>query len=273
MELKVNQIQEISPVTFNFEDLKKELTEKSKYYSTAVYTEDTITEAKQDRANLNKLVKAVNNEKIRIKNEVMKPYLPFEEQCKELIEIVNAAVENIDVQIKNFEEKKKDAKIQKITEYFMQNIGLYDGLIEFDTIYNDRWANVTYDMKTIQQEIDHIFAKAKNDLMTIDNIVQNEETNKQVTDFYFKNIDKPDCLGLTLNEAKRIEVAKVRVNELKKQEDQKANVTTNKQTIIPETEKAKMQLYELRFKVAVTKEQVQLLKKFFINNNIKFERL
>lgn len=274
MELKVSEVQAIAPITFNFEDLKRELTERSKQYATAVYTEDNIAEAKQHRANLNKLVKAVNDEKIRIKNEVMKPYLPFEEQCKELMEIVKNAVENIDEQIKNFEDKRKQEKIQQVMQYFFDHIGIYDGLISFDIIYNDKWENVTYEMKTIQQEIDHIIAKTKNDLMVINNNVINEETNKQVTDFYFKNIDKPDCLGLALNEAKTIEATKSRISEMKKQEEEKKAATgTVKQTIIPENEQKKIQLYELRFKVAVTKEQMSILKDFFVSNNIKFERI
>ncbi len=273
MELKISEIQELAPIQFNFEELKKELTEKSKKYATAVYTEETITDAKQHRANLNKLKKAVNDEKIRIKNEIMKPYLPFENQCKELMEIVENAVDNIDSQIKKYEEQKKDEKIQKVTQYFYEHIGIYDGLIKFDTIYNDRWGNVTYEMKTIQNEIDHIFAKAKNDLMTINSIVQNEETNKQVTDFYFKHINESDCLGMSLNEAKSIEATKSRIAEMKKQEAQKSNVATTKQTIIPEQEQVKEQLYELRFKVTLTKSQMFLLKDFFMNNNIKFEKI
>lgn len=276
MELKVSEVQAIAPITFNFEDLKTELTEKSKKYATAVYTEDNIAEAKQHRANLNKLVKAVNDEKIRVKNEIMKPYLPFEEQCKELMEIVKNAVENIDGQIKNFEDKRKQEKIQQVIQYFFEHVGIYDGLINFDIIYNDKWENVTYEMKNIQQEIDHIIAKAKTDLMVINNNVINEETNKQVTDFYFKNIDKDDCLGLALNEAKTIEATKSRIAEMKKQEEEKKAVTEPaKQTIIPESEqsKEKIQLYELRFKVAVTKEQMSMLKEFFVSNNIKFERM
>ena len=276
MELKISEVQELAPITFNFEELKQELVEKSKKYATAVYTEDTIAEAKKDRASLNKLVKAVNDEKIRIKNEVMKPYEPFEKQIKELMEIVQDAVNNIDGQVKTFEQKKKDEKLQVITDYFIKNVAIYEGLIDFDLIFNERWLNVTYDIDAIFKEIDHIFAKTKNDLMTINNIVQNEETNKQVTDFYFKNINKADCLGLALNEAKAIEATKSRINEMKKQEEEKKVVTgTAKQTIIPESEQQeKLVLYSLKFEVVeVTKEQAMLLKEFFINNNIKYRKL
>lgn len=272
MELKINEIQTIAPVTFNFEELKKELIEKSEHYKTAVYTEETIPVAKQDRANLNKLVKAVNDEKIRVRNKVLEPYMEFEMQCKELMEIVKNASENIDIQIKNFEQKKKDEKLQVIVNYFMEHIGIYKDLINFDLIFCDKWLNVTYDINTIFKEIDHIFSKAKNDLMTIDNIVQNEETNKQVTDFYFKHIDQSDCLGLSLNEAKRIEAAKARLEEVKKQQEK---TEQTKQTIITQKkeDKPEEKVYELSFKTYLTKEQMLKLKEFFINNNIKYEKI
>lgn len=185
MELKISEIQSIVPVTFNFEELKKELIEKSEHYKTAVYTEETITVAKQDRANLNKLVKAINDEKIKVKNKILEPYMEFETQCKELMEIVKNASENIDTQIKDFEEKKKNEKLEIIINYFSEKVGIYKDLISFDLIFNERWLNVTYDLKQVQADIDHIIAKTKTDLMTIDNIVKNEETNAQARDFYF----------------------------------------------------------------------------------------
>ena len=204
MELKISDIQEIQPVSFNFEELKNELIEKSEHYKTAVYTEETIAVAKQDRANLNKLVKAVNDEKIRVKNKILEPYTKFETQCKELMEIVKDATENIDKQIKDFEQKKRDEKLNVITSYFAEKVGIYKDLINFDLIFNERWLNVTYEMKQVQSDIDHVIAKTQNDLMTIDAIVRNEETNSQVRDFYFRNINNPSVLGASLEEAKLV---------------------------------------------------------------------
>lgn len=269
MELKINEIQSIAPVTFNFEELKKELIEKSEHYKTAVYTEETITVAKQDRANLNKLVKAVNDEKIRVKNEIMKPYVLFEAQCKELMEIVKSATENIDSQIKEFEQKKKDEKLQLIMQYFEEKVGPYIGLINFDLIFNERWLNVTYELKQVQADIDHVIAKTKNDLMTIDSIVKNEETNAQVRDFYFRNINNPSVLGASLEEAKRIEATKSRLTEMKKQQEE---VEKTKQIIIPKQEQP-AKVYELCFRTYMTKEQMLKLKEFFVNNNIKYEKI
>ncbi len=271
MELKVSEIQQIQPVNFNFEELKKELIEKSKYYKTIVYTDENISIAKQDRTNLHKLVNAINDEKIRIKKEIMKPYLPFEVQCKELMEIVKDATENIDMQIKDFEQKKKDEKLLEITNYFGEKVGIYKDLINFDLIFNERWLNITYDMKQIQEDIDHIIAKTKNDLMTIDSIVKNEETNAQTRDFYFRNINNPSVLGESLNEAKRIEAIKSNLAEMKKQQEEAEKA---KQTIIPKQEQQETEkIYELCFKTYLTKEQMFKLKEFFVENNIKYEKI
>lgn len=272
MELKINEIQSIAPVTFNFEELKKELIEKSEHYKTAVYTEETITVAKQDRANLNKLVKAVNDEKIKVKNKILEPYMEFENQCKELMEIVKSATENIDTQIKDFEQKKKDEKLQVIMKYFEEKVGPYFGLINFDLIFNERWLNVTYEMKQVQADIDHVIAKTQNDMMTIDSIVKNEETNSQVRDFYFRNINNPSVLGESLNEAKRIEATKTKIAEMKKQQEE--TVEKTKQTIIPKKEQVTDEkIYKLEFRTYLTKEQMFKLKEFFTENNIKYEKI
>lgn len=65
MELKVNEVSIPEKIEFNYEQLKAELTEKVSLYETMVYTDDQIKQAKADKANLNKLKKALNDERIR----------------------------------------------------------------------------------------------------------------------------------------------------------------------------------------------------------------
>ena len=103
MELKVEEIKALAPIQFNYEDIKKWITEKAKEYKSMVYTEETITNAKSDRATLNKVAKALNDEKIRIKKEVLKPFEDFESKCKELQGIITDASNSIDIQVKAFE--------------------------------------------------------------------------------------------------------------------------------------------------------------------------
>ena len=71
MELKINQIAIPERPSFNYEELKQEIAKKSEVYASLVYNENEIKAAKADRSNLNKLKKALNDERIRREKEYM----------------------------------------------------------------------------------------------------------------------------------------------------------------------------------------------------------
>ena len=87
-----------------FSELKALLTDLCKKYKELVVTEDAITEAKVDRAYLNKRKKFINDERIRI--EKMTIGL-LKQQSKELMAVIDEAIENIDSQVKTYENKAK----------------------------------------------------------------------------------------------------------------------------------------------------------------------
>ena len=87
-ELKV-QAPQNAPVIWNYDELKVNLTTALADYQNRVYTEDTIAEAKEDSAKLNKLKKAISDERISRKKEYMKPFETFEDQAKELCELID----------------------------------------------------------------------------------------------------------------------------------------------------------------------------------------
>lgn len=74
MELQIEDVQLPEQIKFNFEDLKSEIQAKAHEYEVSVYTEDNIKAAKADRASLNKLKKALNDERIRREKAYMKPF-------------------------------------------------------------------------------------------------------------------------------------------------------------------------------------------------------
>lgn len=280
MELKVNEITALEPVKFNYEQLKQEISTKVEKYKSIVYTEDNIKEAKSDRANLNKLAKALNDEKIRVKNTVLTPYLPFEKQCNELIDLVREASIHADTQIKNYEQKAKEEKKKEIESYFNENVGKYKDLIKFDTIFNERWLNATTSMKSIQDEIIHIFAKAETDIQVLNVQLKEENVINQSVDFYFRNISNPSVLSLSLQEGLRIIENNKKIEELKQIEEQrKQNIEEGKKAV-SEVYKAlnndKLQPEELLtidFRVTANKAQFQLLKEFLVKNNIKYGKV
>ena len=138
MELQVSEIQALEPVKFNYEELKAAITEKANTYKNLVYTEENIATAKSDRVMLNKVSKAINEEKKRIKNALLEPYTDFEAKCKELMEIIDSASTSIDAQIKDFESIEKNTKLQDILMYWIEKSGEYAELVNVDKLVQEQ---------------------------------------------------------------------------------------------------------------------------------------
>lgn len=270
MELKVEEIKALAPVKFNYEDIKKWVTEKSSEYKSIVYTPETITLAKQDRATLNKVSEAINNEKKRIKNELLKPYVDFENKCKELMAIVDDASKTIDKQVKEFEEKEQNAKKEQIKAVFDAYIGDYKDLILFDLIFNPRWLNKTYTMKKIEEEINHLVVKTSDDMKVLKGQINDEVILKQVQAFYFSHIADPDCLSGSLKYGMNVIESNRKLEELKQQQESKKELQAPN---IVQPASTQEQLQVIDFRVWVTQEQKMKIRDFLIQNNIKYGKV
>lgn len=273
MELKTEDIKALEPVKFNYEELKKELTEKVENYKNLVYTEENINMAKKDRANLNKLKKAINDEKIRVKNTLLAPYTDFESKCKELIKIVDTSVENVDRQVKAFEDEEKRTKTEEIQKYFNEHVGIFKDIIVFENIFEDRWLNKTTAMKTVQADIEHIFSRATSDLTVIESTVPDKEIQKQCIAFYFKNITNPSILGTTIQKARELIEEQKKIEELKQAEGTEKTESGTKSTKngTKNTENGTEKKFTIAFLAQeMVNEQMQALKKCLKDNNIKY---
>ena len=282
MQLEVEEIKALEPVKFNYEELKAQLTTKVENYKSIVYTEETMKVAKADRANFNKLAKVLNDEKVRLRNIVLEPFAPFEKQCNELIELAKDASTHIDTQVKDYEKQLKDEKLKEIMNFFIENIGDYKDLIDFDKIFNERWLNVTYKMEQIEKDILHIISKTKTDMNVIDTQFQDENINKQVRMEYFVQIDNPSVLTLAILKGNTIIENNKKLEELKQKEEstQKIteneekvtncpqNVTENQENITKNSQNTTEKLLTIDFTVNVTHDQMNKLKRFLLENGI-----
>ena len=269
MELKVEEIKSLAPIQFNYEDIKKWVTEKAKEYKSIVYTEETLTAAKTDRATLNKVAKAINDEKIRIKKEVLKPFEDFENKCKELQGIITDASNSIDVQVKAFEEKEQNEKKVQIKAVFDSYIGDYKDLILFDLIFNPRWLNKTYTMKKIEEEINHLIVKTSDDMKVLEGQINDEIILKQVQAFYFSHIADTDCLSSSFKYGMNVIESNKKLEELKQQQEARKEV----KAIPVQQEPRQEELQVIDFRVWVTQEQKMKIRDFLIQNNIKYGKV
>ena len=122
--------------------------------------------AKEARARLNKLAKALNDKKIDIVKEADKPVLVFKKQIKDLLDEIGQASDHIGKQIKVFEDnakKQREANINADINKRCKEVGVDPSKIEINTKwYNKSEPYATYE-KEVNQQID-ILTKEKKQL-------------------------------------------------------------------------------------------------------------
>lgn len=200
MELKMQPYSLPDAPSFNYEELKTALIEKTKMYETIVYSEDQIKFAKEDRAGLNRLKKALNDERIRQEKEYMQPFTTFKAQINEIIGIIDKPVAAIDKQIKSFEEQQKAEKYQKIEAYWHEVLAAdkVPAGICFKHLFCEKWLNASVSMKTIQEAINEKIEQVDKDLSVIRSLPAYAFEAEQV---YLSSLD----LAKAVSEAHRLE--------------------------------------------------------------------
>ena len=170
MELRIQPYKQPEPLVFNYEELKTAVQAKMAHYETAIYSDDEIKLAKADKAALNKLAKALNDERIRQERTYMEPFSEFKNQVAELISIIKKPVAAIDAQVKAFEEKQRAEKLEKVKAYYAAAV-LFDEpaskLVPFEIIIDPRWMNASTSMQSVEKAIDEKVAKIAADLAVV----------------------------------------------------------------------------------------------------------
>lgn len=169
MELKMAPYTVPKALSFNFDELRTELIERAEVYETIVYTDDQVKAAKEDRAKLNRLKKALNDERIRLEREYMEPFAAFKAQINEIIGIIDRPVAVIDRQVKAFEEQRREEKRRQI-EACWQEVLQADGVpaaVCFSHVWDEKWLNASVPMTTIKKAMVEKLERIAEDLAVI----------------------------------------------------------------------------------------------------------
>ena len=188
----------LQKIQWNREELEEAVNAKIAAYENVVYSEENMKQAKEDRAELNKVAKAIDDCRKRVKNEVMKPYTDFENEIKLVLEKVKTTSNMIDSQIKSFEEQQKEEKKQKIRDTYDKEIGELQEIVPFEKIFDSKWLNVSCSLAKAQKEIKEKIQTISTDLETIDSIDSKYKLNAK--DVYINTFN----LSAALAENKRL---------------------------------------------------------------------
>lgn len=279
MELKVEAYKTPAPITFNYEELKAMLLEKAEHYAAIVYTEEQIKDAKADRANLNRLKKALNDERLKREREYMESFNVFKAQINEIIGIIDKPCAVIDKQIKEFEESQKAEKLEKIKEYWQEVLqsGQIPAGITFNHFFNEKWLNASVKMKAIQDEFNAKLQQIENDIAVIEKLPSFAFEAKEV---YLNTLDLSKAVGESYKLAEREEKKKAwEAEQARKKAEAEAAairpaepveevVISKTETTTPEPEPEKQWV---RFQALLSTEDAKALGDFFRSRNIEYK--
>ena len=194
-ELQVVVQQTPGTVTWNYEDLKKAITNALEVYKTTEYDDSNIGQAKKDRAMLNNLSKSVNARKIEIKKKCLEPYELIETQAKELMAIIQEPIAVIDERLTEYENARRKKARAVILEYMQK---AFEGIEQQITdkaknaLYDDRWENASAKKSEWQTAIDARADAIRSDLQVLAGI--EEKFRSYAMDAYRPNLRLADAM-------------------------------------------------------------------------------
>lgn len=290
LELKIFSPQEngfVPEIKWNNEELKAAIAEKMKEYKGLVFTEETISEGKKDRANLNKLRGAIDDERKRVKKLCMEPCNRFEKEVKEVLALVDEQINAIDVQIKEVEQIKREEKRKAVQELF-ESIG-FQKFVTLEMIWDEKWLNASVALSKVENQMKETMYRIGEEVGTISRL---PEFSFEAMEVYKKTLDLTQAIkkGQELADIqKRKEEALARQKaekERRKAEEAAAGKESENPEDVADTQDAPKEAEEndytrvvsepvmrIDFRVWGTKEQIMALRDYMKQNNLKFGKV
>lgn len=283
MEIQVynpTQAQPLPPIQWNYDEVKQWVEDGLQAYKGRVYTNDTITEAKKDRANLNKLATAIDDKRKEMKALYLAPYEQFEAEAKELVNMIKTVSMEIDAQVRAYDDFRKEEKKQFIIEQIYKPlIGNLAELVPYDKLHNPKWLNVTTSCADVGDDMARTVEKIENGLKAIDQLNLEADIAERVKSVFLHNFD----LAAAIAEKNRIEAEREKLARYQAAQQAQVVETTPPAIAAPAEEEKPTEptqcpevdekLLTVAFRIHVTKAQLDGLGAYMRANNIKPERV
>lgn len=284
LEMIVSPIKS-TPISWNWEQLKAEIAERMEPYQSVLVTADGVTAAKKDLANLRKLESTLEDQRKAIKKECEKPYKEFEARMKEITGIIHLGIDNINTQVKAFEDAEIKEKQSQIEKFYAITADELAEHISLDKIWNPKWLNRTYKMAQVETDISDRLNGIRDDLETIRKM--DSPFSIELVQRYYLTLSIADVIrhNTTLEMARKREeeaAERIRQAEQAKAQDPVEQPNTDVEEVeeldpvvdevdfeetVLETPKP---LQQIDFRVWVNDAQKAALRDFLVRNGIRY---
>lgn len=142
-------------IEFPMIEVKAFITEYMKRYENVVYNDDVIKQVKDDKKELNKIKKTINDFGIKVDKELSSNIKAFRNELKDIILMIDEPMENIEAKIEEFEQRRKREKQLHVTNLIddrVRNSGLQEQFAKKVEL-REQYLNVSVTMKQVEIDV------------------------------------------------------------------------------------------------------------------------
>lgn len=275
------RIKSVGEIESNMKEVKGYVEELNSYYKSVTFTEETLKQAKEEKAKVNKFKAEVADYRKKITAEYNKPIKVFEDTAKETEKLLSETYNTINQQVAGFEEEQKRQKEQEIKEYFEE----YKTANEIDFVnYEQAQINVTLtaSVKSLKEQAKAFIDRIMEDLR----LIETQECKEEILVEYKQNLNVSKSIQEVANRHKLLEEEKKRQEELKNKQleeaKRQADISIKEQELatknaldnfVIEAPKVVEQeeILTLNFKVRGTRNKLKELKRFLVEGGYDYE--
>lgn len=265
-------VKQLPLIEEHLKELSVKIDEKVKSAKSLICTEETVKEVKQVRADLNKEFKELETQRKLVKEQVLTPYMQFEEIYKQY---VSDKYRNADIELKSkvdsIENELKVKKEQEIKDYFEE----YKTANNIDFItYEQARINVTLSasIKSLKEQAKQFIDKIVDDLK----LIETQEHKTEILVEYKQLLNVSQAITSVTNRFKAIEEENRKHEELKnklyQQMSEEANRAIARDTVLQApVEEKQEEMLTVNFTVKGTKTKLRELKQFLESGGYDYE--
>ena len=275
------RIKSVGEIESNMKEVKGYVEELNNYYKSVTFTEETLKQAKEEKAKVNKFKAEVADYRKKITAEYNKPIKVFEDTAKETEKLLSETYNTINQQVAVFEEEQKRKKEQEIREYFEE----YKTANDIDFVsYEQAQINVTLtaSVKSLKEQAKAFIDRIMDDLK----LIETQECKEEILVEYKQNLNVSKSIQEVANRHKLLEEEKKKQEELKNKQleeaKRQADISIKEQELatknaldnfVIEAPKVVEQeeILTLSFKVRGTRNKLKELKRFLIEGGYDYE--
>lgn len=202
---------------YNYDEILQQAHQVAELVKSVEVDESSIQGTKKLLASVNKKVKELEDERIRIKKELLVPYMEFEKQIKSITSVVKESDNELRSKVRELEEIERQNKRQVIESLFEKRIKVYPTLffLTSDLFIKSQHLNKTSSLNKIELELVNWFEEKKKEVEYLQSIEgSNFEYYTQTLDL-LASLPKPEqTVDTPKIEYATIQVDKNRLAEL-----------------------------------------------------------